>query len=249
MGDTRSLKIFTACALGGGIGAFVAFQMHPYLWWMGMIVGGFVGYLSYEYEAVLAAIPRAWRKTTSWRPDWKHWRPVLLGGVYVGTLFLSWIALGFFVLQLLYSIPLGEVIKGTMSVILLSFIPSVLIGIFFNPINLSESATDESIAELSKKTLMEGNPISFFWKIIKSFFLVVACIPLSVYIGYLFLRHLIVLIHTEDRLLCFMYAALGAGIGHHFAGNNVLTGMLIGTLAGGLLGITSKRIAKLVLIK
>jgi hypothetical protein len=55
----RTLKIFVSCAFGAGIGTLVALEMHTYLWWIGLLVGGFTGYLSYEFKAVVYAIPRA----------------------------------------------------------------------------------------------------------------------------------------------------------------------------------------------
>lgn len=53
-------KVFIASALGAFIGSLVALQLNAYLWWLGLIAGGLVGYLSYEFKAVLRAIPVAW---------------------------------------------------------------------------------------------------------------------------------------------------------------------------------------------
>ncbi|MBU2263363.1 hypothetical protein KJ750_01765, partial [Patescibacteria group bacterium] len=70
----RTLKIFLSCALGAGIGALTALQLNQYFWWIGMLFGGFIGYLSYEIKQVLAAIPLAWQKASRWRPDKKMWK-------------------------------------------------------------------------------------------------------------------------------------------------------------------------------
>lgn len=66
--EVRS-KIFVACALGGGIGALVALQVHPFLWWVGLAVGALVGYFSYQFEDVLQAIPIAWRRAKENLPE------------------------------------------------------------------------------------------------------------------------------------------------------------------------------------
>ena len=57
--DNRTLKIFIACALGAGIGSLIALEMHKYFWWIGLLVGGFVGYLSYESKKVVEASKKA----------------------------------------------------------------------------------------------------------------------------------------------------------------------------------------------
>ena len=54
-------KIFGACSLGAVIGAVVALQVAPQVWWVGLIIGAFVGYLSYDFKEVRSAAPEAWR--------------------------------------------------------------------------------------------------------------------------------------------------------------------------------------------
>lgn len=44
----KTAKIFTACAIGSFIGALVALELQPLWWWLGLVIGGLVGYLSYE---------------------------------------------------------------------------------------------------------------------------------------------------------------------------------------------------------
>lgn len=56
----KVLKVFLACALGAFIGSMVALQLNHYFWWLGLLVGGFAGYISYEFKKVMAAAPAAW---------------------------------------------------------------------------------------------------------------------------------------------------------------------------------------------
>ena len=58
----RSLKIFMACVLGGGIGSFVALQFTSHFWFLGLIAGGIVGYFSYDLNAVAVATWEVWDK-------------------------------------------------------------------------------------------------------------------------------------------------------------------------------------------
>lgn len=55
----KSSKVFLACAIGAGIGSLVALEVSQMFWWLGLIIGGFTGYLSYDWQRVVSAIPQA----------------------------------------------------------------------------------------------------------------------------------------------------------------------------------------------
>ena len=57
------MNVLLASALGAAIGSLVALQLSSHLWWLGLIVGGLVGYLSYEWKKVLIAIPQTYKAT------------------------------------------------------------------------------------------------------------------------------------------------------------------------------------------
>lgn len=80
-------KIFGACALGAAVGTALALELAPYLWWVGMLVGGLVGYFTYEFREVLRAAQTAWKKTIAWRPFLPWWRVV--GRTFAGSLILT----------------------------------------------------------------------------------------------------------------------------------------------------------------
>lgn len=258
--DNRSLKIFMACALGAGVGALVALQMNPYLWWIGMLVGGLVGYLSYEYEKVSAAIPRAWNRTISWRPDAEYWKNIFgtfayfLGSVLIwrGTIiFLEQITTNSSQLMvgLVIATLVGCFARFTSSVLLSFLLCAALMDDkkFFN------DSGDATIGT-AKMIFAFGNPIFVylgivialtvgFWKLLQFIPSVAVMLILGVQKFLLFLKTTFLLIHSEIRLLCGVDAALGAAIGY-FAGN-----ALIGALVGGVFGvlnyeIVSKRILK-----
>lgn len=64
----RTLKIFIACALGAFVGTLVTLELNKYLWWVGLIVGGIFGYLSYEFNKIREAIVESWHQV----PDVYH---------------------------------------------------------------------------------------------------------------------------------------------------------------------------------
>lgn len=58
------IKVFVAVAVGAFIGTLTALKMTSYFWWVGMLTGGLVGYLSYKPMETIRAIPGALR--TAW---------------------------------------------------------------------------------------------------------------------------------------------------------------------------------------
>ena len=54
-------KIARACFIGGAFCVAVALMVAPSFWWLGLLAGFAGGYLGYEFQEVLRAIPRAWK--------------------------------------------------------------------------------------------------------------------------------------------------------------------------------------------
>lgn len=58
-------KIFAGGAAGGAVGAFIgsltALGFNAAFWWIGALIGGLIGYLSYDWKRVVRAIPIAAR--------------------------------------------------------------------------------------------------------------------------------------------------------------------------------------------
>jgi hypothetical protein len=81
----RSVQVFLACAFGAFVGALVALQFRPLFWWVGLLVGGGTGYLSFEFQTVVAAVKHAWKATINWQPDRQWWReaPMKFGCAFV----------------------------------------------------------------------------------------------------------------------------------------------------------------------
>jgi hypothetical protein len=60
--DNRTGKIALACFLGASIGALVALQLGHHLWWLGMLVGGCIGYISYNFREIPHTVVAVWQE-------------------------------------------------------------------------------------------------------------------------------------------------------------------------------------------
>lgn len=225
----NQLKIFFACAFGAGIGTAIALQLGIF-WWIGVLIGGLVGYLSYEFRAVIAAV----RKVLTWR--------------LVSIEVIKWTTLCFaalFATLLISAIPISLFFRKP-DILLIILILWILYTLLYClkaccDIKLFESASEEEMIKECKKIARMCNPHKVYfgyipWLIYKS--------PRVIVLFAKFMKGFFVLIHSEIRLLCGFDAAIGVVIGY-FAGN-----IIIGALVGGIFGILnfeilSKRILHL----
>ncbi|MFH0906821.1 MAG: hypothetical protein V1829_01040, partial [bacterium] len=65
----NTAKAFIACIFGAFIGGVIALQLHLYLWWIGMFVGGAIAYLAYDFKQVISAIKTAWKEVIEYWPS------------------------------------------------------------------------------------------------------------------------------------------------------------------------------------
>lgn len=72
-------RIAWACFLGGFIGALVALQFKPNLMWVGVVVGGLVGYVSYSYRQIINAAKIVWNRMPERRDLHDMWLWVKIG--------------------------------------------------------------------------------------------------------------------------------------------------------------------------
>lgn len=234
-------RIFLACALGAFIGALVALQLGVYLWWTGMIVGGFVGYLSYEFKKVVEAVSYIWRTTCAF--DWnraaratrkKIWAISLIASFWMLWMNLSF-ALIFFLLYLCNTLKTPVVLSQIASV---GFVASAFFTLVLFPA-LSPSSfwckSDDVVKEgfLMWKTYHPFK-VFFYWiplGIYKTGPFVIPRVSRAVVLTGRLIKNLFILIHSDERLLCGVDAAIGTAIGY-FLGSAFL-----GAVAGGILGV------------
>ena len=216
----RSLKIFVACALGGGIGTFVALQLTPSFWWLGLIAGGFVGYASYDFKTVIVASREAWSKTVS----------IKLTREQVGWLLVSLCCLSNFLFFILtvwlvdkYQFPNPKASKQAFALVfycLVTMMAACIRGAYLE----QKKRGGFSAWEQQKFLMLHFNPIAalFGWPalvlrtIFKYFWKAIVLFPRAVCISGAFIKMVFILIHSEIRLLCMLDAAIGAGVGYYF---------------------------------
>ncbi|MDD4995459.1 MAG: hypothetical protein PHW53_03295 [Patescibacteria group bacterium] len=85
----ESWKIMFACGVGAFIGSLIALELKPWLIWVGLITGGLVGYLAYDFRRVIGVIPAAYRAARGWRPDRRFWKTTAAGLVAFFCFFLD----------------------------------------------------------------------------------------------------------------------------------------------------------------
>lgn len=238
-------KVFFASALGAGIGTFVALEVASWLWWVGLLVGGLVGYLSYEFRAVLAALPRAYRAARGWQTPPHYWRNVgwlwfgITGGLSSATILvhLFWWRAGI--------VAVTDLHCTGVAVSLLSAAALVVIApaLFFGDGEAPPAVT------LGKTLLYWSSPpLLFFYHLPRGLWWIIRRIPRAVAVAVIaigrglvalarfvprFAWQVFIRIHSERRLICGVDAALGAGVGY-FAGSAIL-----GAAVGGLFGVAN----------
>lgn len=237
---SKSWRIFWACTAGAGIGALVALEINSYFWWLGLIVGGVAGYLLYDIKAVVSAIPRAWRAAPGWKPNKEVWKIRGLATLAYFFVVMSSCLVALSALWLgshltsMSIMSMGEFYNSSELPFLVSFAVAVSIFVAF----LGGVMRTDLIGIFIKF----GNPVAVFvyWPVVILRHLPAALWRAAIFIA-VFAKALFLTIHSDERLLCGIDAAIGASIGY-FVGSAV-----IGALAGGVFGvinyeIVSKRI-------
>ncbi|MFZ2522106.1 MAG: hypothetical protein WAX44_01270 [Minisyncoccia bacterium] len=249
--ETR--KIALACFVGAFIGSIIALQIGTIGWPVGAIVGAFVAYLGYNIEEIVLAIPVAYRRTTSWRPDseyWFCWRKVFCEFFNAG--FNILMTIGLFAAPLTWLSSTMSLTRVIMMQIAISFAMGVFMGLMSASASMSGVIRNRERNDWRNSHVVTSADFPNFFKYcnlmateeLPKFIrgLVVATpIAVNFVIGVLvgickFTATLFRLIHSELRLLCAVDAALGTAVGY-FSGN-----ALIGATAGALLGVLNYEI-------
>ncbi len=254
----KSLKIAIFCFLWGFTGTMVALQVHPYFWWAGMLAG-VGGYITWELGNVIRAVPRAWRKATSWRPDMEWWRDSLS---YFGYSFFACMSLSafFFLPLIIISLALGKneygLGLGISWCIVLSLLMTAMVLLFLSVSQEEGSRQCElnMARNLAKKcnffTICARHiPKGIYWLIIRTpaaANVVKEIIWNMVRVIGRFLYHLLRMIHSEERLMAGVYISSGVAVGYLAFGNAIAGGLAAAVLAYASREIISKRVLKVI---
>ncbi|MFH0828834.1 MAG: hypothetical protein V1907_01495 [Candidatus Kerfeldbacteria bacterium] len=266
---------------GAFIGSLVGLQLAPMFWWVGMLVGGVVGYFAYNAGEVLRAVPRAWQMARAvwwqilgvdyaeaFRQFGRTCVHVLLalglGALIIPAVVLCATAVGIVwvmevVVALTRFLPASPWVYafGTPQDLMATLFISLIVGGFIAAVALvvwSDSRDwDELKIFLRQRKgwvalllLYKASPLGWLtWYLPKLLWLVLPLLPAAAQAIVAFWWTLFKLIHSNQRLLCGVDAAIGAAVGI-FAHNP-----LVGALVGGVVGVLnfeliSKRWLKLV---
>lgn len=242
----KSLKVFLACFLGAFIGTLVAFQINGVFWWLGLLAGGLIGYLSYEFKDVILAVRRTWNLLFGLK---LYPRNFVTAFLYTISLYL-WLALGGMLVTGLVDGPKVFRISDIVFISIIGAAMAFLTGL----ISIFNEFDTEQMEVLG--LIWRFNPVFvLFYYLPKGIILFVLQLPkvfrkafvlLAQFLKLLFkfIKTIFILIHSEIRLLCAIDAAIGTAIGY-FAGSAI-----IGGIFGGLFGVLnyevlSKRILHL----
>ena len=253
--EKRILKIFMACAIGAFVGSLVALELNKYFWWLGLLVGGLTGYISYEFKTIPKAMLVAYKRMLGRKlsDEEKAFNKALVNTFLIGVVACCLGAVTFLTLPgLLLSFFLGVkfATSGLIALGCLTFFLAYIVASFTMDVTLDWKCPH--CVEINKiqrnkyiKAIKVLNPVSFYfywipWGI-KRIPRVVVRITVVVF---QFLKTLFILIHSDERLLCGVDAMIGTAIGY-FSGSAI-----IGFFAGGIFGainyeIVSKRLLRL----
>lgn len=230
----RSLKIFLACGIGAFIGSLIALDMSKYFWWVGLLVGGFIGYLGYNVQEIPQAARKAYSSIRGFdyptRTFWKCWM-ILCGLIFV------WTTNTFSSLWLFFGPPALGYREGVKAACIFCSVGCV-IGLFILMSDSTNHSGEEQLLRVLKKAILYSLPPVILFLLFRLIWKLVVKMPVAIK----FAKTFLIQIHSDLRLLCGIGAAIGTCIGY-FAGSAV-----IGALAGGVFGVFNYEvISKLVL--
>lgn len=239
----ESWKVLLACAIGVGIGSLVALEMHPMLWWVGLIAGFATGYLSYEWRAVLRAVPEAWRAARGWTLPPRYFDRVVWSlALWLNTLIMSTVVTGTLLLCVDDRMDILTVLVMAQTCILFgSCVGGFLSVAYHMDAYRNTLSADQSVRSLKQAAIFMFPPVILFFLPLCGIWWCVRRIPTGVRIvahGAMalarFLRafvwNLFLRIHSEMRLLCGVDAMLGTIVG--YCSGSALVGAVIGGTFG-----------------
>lgn len=247
---SRTLKICLVCAAWAVIGTQVALSFSPS--WLalitGLILGCLGGYLTVDWRTVVWAIPIAWRRATSWRPD-----PIrLLKVTPVIGLIATVIALNALPWVLLLSIVAHYNQNQHLQAARIILIPMLTLTSFAIPCMVFNEGPWRDKKELRESPLgrlAEFNIVVFTFVALimggraaikllgKAIRLLPSGIRSAVSVACItsrFTWHFYRLIHTEERWLCAVDIACGVTLGWWYSSP------IVGGLAGGVFWLTNR---------
>lgn len=232
----RTLNVVLASSFGAGIGSLVAIESFHALWWIGMLVGLAVGFLSCEWREVVAAAPVAWRAAKGWRPPPSFGKACKTDMLYV-PVSASWFSLLLFALFLVICPAESRTGHWKLTVLLYAHAGGIVASVILMIWNVVDNAfkTEESLAFQArnldhlgaKGILAMSAPYVLFWLLPQVLpATLVATFRFALTFGWM----LFLAIFSQARLTSAVASLIGSGIG--FLCGSVLAGMFSGAVLG-----------------
>ncbi len=235
----KTLRIGIACFLGATLGATLALYFNHYFWWAGVLLGGFTGYISYEFKTVIYALADSW-----------NWARSEFGGIKFPTMrtisnnlaevigssaALIIVGMALMSIGATWVIPIFTAIgypdeHKVGATLLFSF----LIGIISMGVGcavagrLKKFEAGSEIPSFKFLLLTTNSLTVFMWLVPILLIKFGRAIPDR--IASRFVKRVFLLIHSDIRIICMTDATIGALVGYQF--NNPLTGGVTGALLG-----------------
>jgi len=261
-----------AVTAGAFIGAMVGLNLSEVLTYgiiglpVGMVVGGLVGYVVYDFKTVVSAVPIAWEKTcliAQWRPpkiDWQKvklaWRFACAEGIRFFTLVIT------FAWPLLFLVYLGGsvsflraslvVVLVTLSVFMtLVVMMFLLLCIFFIGCGVSKEElmlSCEEACQKSRHVMRYWNPVvvCVYWVPVGIYtFICLYVWPMLLFVLY-FAGCMFYEVHDDIRLLCMVDGAIFAGVGWCTGG---AISAVVAAVIGGLFGLLNYHVVSIRVLK
>ncbi len=246
----QTLNIGLACGFGALVGTTLALQFSPSLFWLGLLVGGIVGYLTCELRETVNAV-----KQTASRMNVLNPRQILATLKAEGRDLISafrnavWLAIaesGPMAILAMYIYALGDY-QTLPSSVIVGFLMSICMII---PLSLVFESTMESkynwlrnIKRIARYTSIFTFPVWLVYWSIRGLAYGVTLLPSVAVWCFRFAWRVFILIHSERRVICFVDSVLGASIGY------ALGSPLIGLSAGFWLGVLNYQVVSIRLLK
>jgi len=252
--NLKSTRALFACFIGGFIGTLVALQLSHYLWWIGMIVGAVVGYVSYCYRDVPSACRKVWQMmpegkqlVCTMKTAFKIFM-LVLGGISflvafivsgLGTLngvitaFAFWYQTFFITSSLDGIVSFGSALLWSLPAFVFVIL-CLMSGMLSNNINENwEKHPDNVFIPLCLFVTPITLPIGAFlvflfvcWCV----YAVITIVPKATVWCATFTAMVLAFVHSEQAILCGVCSALGTAVGYLFG--NAIVGGLAGLALG-----------------
>lgn len=254
----ETIFVGLACLLGAFIGAWISIELSTLyawsyaLWPIGSAFGGVVGYLSYDPKGLWSGAQRAWKEVIAWRPDYAEMKNSLLMLSAVLCVIVSALLYVFFPMMVLslavvmdeYDevVVLAAGSTGCLGIViglslLYTWIASVLEGKYLR-------LTSNDIREI-KRVIFWLNPILAPFTLLRWTYDLLSFCLRHLHVPFVSFYRAVILfagttrrllwmtfkyVHSDQRKLCLVDAAIGAAVGFFFG--NPLIGGLVGCLLG-----------------